>query len=179
MTYRLFLSVPLLPAQIVTLTAFSQNFPKQNLRWTKPQNLHITVLFLGEVKKEKIADLTSSLKRLSAIEPFKLNFQRFCLAPPYRPPRMIWAEFEKSLAFDRLCQKAYLFSCDFCSVRPPQREIPHVTLARFKDKLKSFDFPLNPPCLEALLVKQVCLMSSLLTPRGPIYNQLEKFNLHG
>jgi 2'-5' RNA ligase len=60
------------------------------IRWSPPEQLHVTLRFLGEVPEERKAE---AVRRLSEIrvEPFVLPIEGVGVFPPKGPPRVIWA----------------------------------------------------------------------------------------
>jgi len=50
MTKRLFIAIPLPSTEIVRLTDYFKLLNWDRVSWTKPENLHLTIYFLGDVK---------------------------------------------------------------------------------------------------------------------------------
>ncbi|HVS53579.1 MAG TPA: RNA 2',3'-cyclic phosphodiesterase [Opitutaceae bacterium] len=86
-TERLFVAVPLPGAVRDTLAAAAQPLP--GIAWTKPEQLHLTLRFLGDVP---IVQLEAVAARLAAIrvEPFVLPLEGLGTFPPNAPPRVLW-----------------------------------------------------------------------------------------
>lgn len=68
------------------------------VRWTKSENLHITLVFLGYISDEELVEaLEISREVAQRNNPFTINLNKICYGPPGKiPPRMIWVEGEKS-----------------------------------------------------------------------------------
>jgi 2'-5' RNA ligase len=60
------------------------------LRLTAKGNLHVTLQFLGEVERPRLASLVKALQSRFALEPFTASLDRFGVFPPSGPPRTIW-----------------------------------------------------------------------------------------
>jgi len=148
----------------------------KNVRWTNFDNLHITLLFLGDLEETRIPSIIYSLKS-KVVKPFSLKPKGLTLAPPNRPPRMIWLEFEKNNDFDKLVENAFNAVEKFARIHPENNSIPHITLARFRDFVDFKKINLPQFSLEPLLISDFYLMESTLTPYGPIYQKLAEFNL--
>lgn len=78
------------------------------VRWTKPDNLHITAVFIGSAYDEEILEIADNARQAArGIAPFDLEFNRIAFGPEQdkekgRTPRMIWAFGEKSEEFAKL-----------------------------------------------------------------------------
>lgn len=86
-TERLFLALTL-PAPVRdTLAAEAQPLP--DVTWTRPEQLHVTLRFLGDTPSDQIPTL---IERLAAIRiaPFILPIEGIGTFPPNRPPRILW-----------------------------------------------------------------------------------------
>ncbi len=64
--------------------------PLEEVRWTEPAQLHVTLRFLGEVPEERREE---AVRRLAGIrvEPFVLPVEGVGVFPPKGPPRVVWA----------------------------------------------------------------------------------------
>lgn len=86
-TQRLFIAIPL-PEALRRLLAGLMT-PLRDVRWTREEQLHLTLRFLGDTPVDRIDPLT---ERLSAIriEPFLLPVESAGAFPPHAPPRVLW-----------------------------------------------------------------------------------------
>lgn len=67
-----------------------QNFP---VRWTPSENLHITLVFIGDVNQEQLEQIKGVGKKVGeACSPFSVELYNITLGPPNSPPRMFWVE---------------------------------------------------------------------------------------
>lgn len=98
MKRRIFIAINL-PEDIKRKLADYQNkWPDLPIRWTKPKNIHITLVFLGYVNDEELVEICKVAKEVAGRHlPFSIILDRICYGPPKKiPPRMIWIEGEKS-----------------------------------------------------------------------------------
>ena len=84
---RLFIAIALPTAVRDALVALAQPLPGVN--WTRPEQLHLTLRFLGDVPEEKIEDITTHLTTVS-VESFILPIEGVGAFPPKSPPRVMW-----------------------------------------------------------------------------------------
>ncbi len=87
-TERLFIALSPPPPVIHALVAVAQPLP--DVTWTKPEQLHLTLRFLGDVPIEQIERV---IQRLATVRvgPFVLPVETLGTFPPNRPPRVLWA----------------------------------------------------------------------------------------
>ena len=155
-----------------------------SVRWVPPENLHVTLAFLGDVEETRVPDLVERLARaLDGTEPFAMRLGRLGAFPPRGDVRVVWVGLEegtKELAalasrIERtLVAGAYLAPSD----RP---FTAHVTLGRpkgargfgrLRELLDSLAFVSNAQRLE-----EVTLAESRLTPRGATYEVIARVRL--
>jgi len=146
MTKRLFLAIELPDEMRRVFFEWQENYGHlRGVKWVPAENLHVTVEFYGDVEEDKIPELVDRI----VLKPFELEFKEIVLAPPNRPPRMIWADFG-----------------DY-----------HVTLARFKQPIYLSGLK-QPEIKERKFeVDSVQLMESELTPERPYYKIIESIKL--
>jgi len=106
------------------------------IRWTKKDGLHITLIFLGYLSNEELAETCQTLKEVAQkYQPFTISLKKVAYGPPKKmPPRMVWVLGEKSKTAKLLkedLEKSLLDSGVHFSLE--EREFtPHITLGRIK-----------------------------------------------
>ncbi len=183
MKSRLFVAIEL-PAE--TREAYREHMRRlapswPTARWTRPENLHLTVCFLGGVEDGRLPELTASLETAARDSgAFILSPADIELAPPgRRPPTMIWAELRESPDYARLSaairRAVGPFAPDMPAAKPAA---PHVTLARFAGGAGApeGDRPAQPPRPpRPFAVSGFSLVESRLASSGPTYHEVKKF----
>jgi RNA 2',3'-cyclic 3'-phosphodiesterase len=86
-TERLFIALTLPPAVRDTLAGETELLP--GVTWTRPEQLHITLRFLGDVPADRIEPMISRLAGVR-VAPFILPVENLGTFPPNRPPRVLW-----------------------------------------------------------------------------------------
>ncbi len=103
---RLFFAIPIPDLYKKELV---HSFPQKSyhgIRWTKEDQLHITLHFLGPVAEEKVQELIShAAKVCKSFHLFHLQFNTFKAILHNRKPTMIWAQFEENQTFESLSYK--------------------------------------------------------------------------
>lgn len=180
MKKRLFVSIPI-PAEAQAKLASSQERHRYRfIRWVDPSQFHLTVCFLGDVEEDLLVLISDALTTLASKEkPFDLAFERVGLFPPkLARPNMVWAFFKDSEAFEQLAKhtKDALMKADQSFMRLAEewrKDIPHVTLARFRGTDYPRQFP--QPTDMSVRADRIELMESVLYPDGPVYTSLASF----
>lgn len=121
------------------LSSFQLKWPELPCRWTKKDNLHITLAFLGYLTDEELLDVCKITKEVGLRNsPFFITLQKIIYGPP-RKMRLVWAEGENSLELAKL-QKDLQSSLAGLSQELDKEKSrgysPHITLGR----LRLFEF---------------------------------------
>lgn len=178
MAKRLFVGIPVPHSIQKSLRIYTEALPRDIIRLVKPENYHITISFFGEQDGSNVGNISAVISEVtSSVSPFVLSFDRITLAPPKRPPSMIWASYKSNKEFSRLVsaiEEQLKPLIEFGDKRNGHAPIPHITLARFKNAVID---PLPPVELDSITVNSISLFESKLTENGLIYTELEKFPL--
>ena len=90
--YRIFISIDLPDNVIDTLLAYKEKWPELPARWTSKENLHLTLLFLGNTSEQELEALTSAMRQIGKRHAsFELAVSGIQYGPSQEEPRMIWA----------------------------------------------------------------------------------------
>lgn len=183
MPHRIFIAINLSKGIRERLYSVRDEYPDLPCRWTKKENLHLTVMFLGYLADEEVLDVCRKAGEIGARrKPFWLELKRIVYGPPKKkPPRMVWAEGKPSRELSLLEQD--LKNSFFETVVPekPGRTpafSPHVTLGRLKQwefqKQEIDEVPeINEEISLKFEVRSVEVMESELRREGPEYQILE------
>lgn len=147
-----------------------------DVRWTLPEQQHITLRFIGEVDNGRANDVADALSLVPGT-PFELELKGIGHFPPRGEPKVLWAGVAKSRELKDLKRRIdrVLKRVDIAS--DTQKYAPHVTLARLRqpppdaglaDYLMRHALYTSDP----FPIDSLHLYSSWLRPEGPMY-QLE------
>jgi len=190
MGHRIFIAINLPEDIKKQLSLYQSKWPELPCRWTRKENLHITLVFLGYVKDEELPEILKNAKTAAVRnKPFLINLNKICYGPTdKKPPRMVWAEGERSQELGNLqigLEKAVLES--FTSYRNEvsgsgRTYAPHINLGRLKIwEFKAIEPEERPEISEEISlsfeVSSVEIMESVLKPKGPDYFVLESIEL--
>ena len=164
---RLFIAIDL-PERIKhELAVISFGLPQA--RWVPPEQIHLTLRFIGEVDGALFKDLKSCLESVSGSS-FPLTLNGLGCFPPRRDPQVLWVGIEKSV--ELMALRKNVDSClSKLGIAPEQRKfVPHITLARTRKtplaRMARFLIDHTLFRLPEFTVSNFHLYSSILTPKG-------------
>ena len=115
-----------------------QGFP---VRWIDPDQLHLTLKFLGDVKRNRLEDVTAVMDEVgSDFRPFEVGFERVGAFPSLRSPRVIWLGVEATMEMRAVKHDLEHGLVDMGFERETRAFQPHVTLARADQDADAGDF---------------------------------------
>jgi 2'-5' RNA ligase len=101
-----------------------------------PQNLHITVKFLGDVSEGATPALCAALRGVAPGGAAELSADRCELLPPRGPVRVVAGGLGGDVGRLRAVHRAIEDACESQGFAPERRQyLPHVTLARAREGL--------------------------------------------
>jgi 2'-5' RNA ligase len=183
---RLFVALDLpVPVRHAITELIAKLQPKsRTARWIRPENLHITLKFIGHVGNEKLSSIQTALFSIHIAHPVELHFRGMGFFPNEHRPRAFWCGIAASPNLAELAadiDRALVPLGIEAETRP---FTPHLTLARFKSDegirdvvraatgMKSTDFG-------AATETNFHLYESLLKSTGAQYNRVASFPFVG
>jgi 2'-5' RNA ligase len=104
------------------------------LRWSRAENVHLTLHFLGDVDAAQKTKLRAQLVEPVAIPPFDVTLGEFGTFPPSRPPRVFWVALDEGRDEMVAVQRELGGRLRAAGFAPDDRPFaPHLTLARVRD----------------------------------------------
>lgn len=183
---RLFVAIHLqaTDTMLALLNQLKSKLHADQINWVRTENMHLTLKFLGEISEQEIPSITEQLfKAAKKNHSFQLQFDRTGIFGSRYDPRVIWLGM--NYAPDKLIQLAnkVLDSMDQIGfLRDRQNFVPHLTLGRIKrltDK-NHFQSVIQTIPQQTYLeadVKQFILFESILRKEGPVYREIQRFDL--
>lgn len=152
--------------------------PPDVVRWVPPQNLHLTLSFLGDIDPETVAPVLESLEcSLSDFAAFDATLGAVRLFPSATRARVVAARIEPAAPVLALAA-AVEAATTRCGFAPEAwRFRPHITLGRFRGRApKNVDLnvAITPDPVE---VRDVVLFRSVLGRAGATYTELGRASL--
>ncbi len=149
-------------------------------RWTRPEGIHLTLKFLGEVSDAKLREVVEGLSGIGSFQTFPVEVKGFGFFPQAQRPRVFWVGVEAPPALAELAARVER-EMEKVGFRREQRPFtPHLTLARFA-------VPRPQPALEAAVAareaaplgrfeaSEFFLFESKPSPQGAVYLKVRRF----
>jgi 2'-5' RNA ligase len=185
MILRSFVAVEI-PVEIQSALASSSTplqtaLPKPLVRWVAPQNVHLTLKFLGDVSPANLELLAEALK-VEAVshETFTISVGTLGAFPNPRRARIIWIGLDAPTALLALLRgvEAVTSSLGYASEERPFS--PHLTIGRVGQNISGTDLQQIRNALEgtsigelgSFRVDAVHIFKSDLRPGGSVYTRL-------
>ncbi|MEM3881560.1 MAG: RNA 2',3'-cyclic phosphodiesterase [Candidatus Bathyarchaeia archaeon] len=151
-----------------------------DVKLVEPQNIHITLRFLGNITPAMIEKVFEEMKQIQ-FTPFNVQIKCIGVFPDLRYPRVVWAG---------ITEGADQLKSIFSQLEPRLRGLgfapdskgfsPHLTIARVrsgrnKAQLAKFIIENASYDFGSVAAKCLRLKKSDLTPKGPVYSTLKEF----
>jgi RNA 2',3'-cyclic 3'-phosphodiesterase len=159
-------------------SCIERTWDAQGTKWVRPEQMHVTLKFLGETADEAIPGLT---KRLGEIKfgPLRMATKSVQCFPPHGPIRVIAAELDDPEGLSADLQAKIDEACHTAGFRLEGRKwVPHITLGRVKERLPGSAREMvmkQNVTREFFVVDQFSLIESRLDREGPQYVTVARF----
>jgi RNA 2',3'-cyclic 3'-phosphodiesterase len=153
---------------------------KHRARWVRPENLHVTLKFIGHVDAARLDAIRARLSQVRSDSPVDVRFRGLGFFPVEKHPRVLWAGMEASPNLAALANDIDQQLEPLGIARETRAFTPHLTLARFdppgiSDKLRAA-IQKNTACeFGAFRTNEFHLIESKLKPSGAEYTTLQSF----
>lgn len=156
-----------------------------SIRWVKPEGIHITLKFLGDVEEERFERefFPEFTQLLGPFQPITVLIQGVGQFPPHGNPRIFWAGVEKGVQpLVNLAEAVDNFFEPFGFAKEKRKFSAHLTIGRVKQKPSSGFFKTwhkeSFPLFGEFVADKVVFYRSELTKSGAVYSVLHEFNLN-
>jgi 2'-5' RNA ligase len=187
---RTFIAIPL-PNQVRDylsniIKVFKETFPGNAVKWVHPDNIHITLKFLGDVSKSNLHILFDKLDSKNQFFPFTLTLNKIGAFPSIYKPQVIWAGTTNHEILIEIVKFIERSTSLINEEKEPKSFVPHMTIARLRPGIKNNQIDelkreiykykeIEPLSFE---VNHYCVFQSFLSSKGPIYTALRRYDLY-
>ena len=178
---RVFIAVEL-PPQIqnnLALLAKSLGNKGGRVKWVPSENIHITVMFLGNIHVSGLEKIKNAIKAVAGdYGRCQISIKGIGVFPDKKRPRVVWGKVEtgkeqlKDIYFNLRESLEYLNLS-----KEKQVYVPHATIGRIKHLKDTGQFNEAVSLLEGNIfgefsLKDISLIQSILRPQGAVYQRL-------
>jgi 2'-5' RNA ligase len=187
MGIRSFLAFELPPEIREEIGKISRELRKSRLpaRWVREENIHLTIVFLGSIDENVVEDLEERVGSVvKGFTGFTAGLKGVGVFPNQWKPRVLWIGLDGDIGGLSKLRDELQDALRVFGLREEKRPFrAHLTLGRFKDRLKGdeelkwildryHDIASQPYCLDELV-----LFKSDLRPGGPVYTKMASWPL--
>lgn len=183
---RTFIAIELTPRAHDELASLQSALRKAgaDVKWVEPENIHLTLRFLGDVEPKKAEEVKGILIETAAgFKPFELTMKDIGAFPGLSSPRVIWAGVGLGAAESARITEVIETKLQIIGMPKEERKFhPHMTLGRVRgpkncEKLRGMIETIKFEAGSKINVDHLTLFRSQLTPQGSIYTPLFKANM--
>lgn len=185
---RTFIAVDVDNAIIARLAALQQELKRADVSvsWSRPEGMHLTLKFLGNVPEERISAIGGALREVAAgWKPFRVSMEGAGGFPTLRRPRVLWIGIREGR--EALIALAGTVDTALAGLGFPPEDrpfSPHLTLGRVKApaRLEDLTAQIESHARERfgeMTVNEIILFQSELSPKGAKYTPLRRSALGG
>ncbi len=181
---RTFIAVEIGEEVRARISEFQEKLKREpgRVSWSKPENIHLTLKFLGEVEETEIPQIVEAVQRaIAGTASFDVKVESSGGFPSLRRPRVLWVGCRDQGG--RLCQLAERIETELAKIGYPREKrkfSPHLTIGRPKSpfvekisqRMEQTEFVGG-----TMPVREVVVMKSQLHPKGAIYTPLARVAL--
>ncbi|NLF43329.1 MAG: RNA 2',3'-cyclic phosphodiesterase [Bacteroidales bacterium] len=157
------------------------SFTESRISWVRPENMHITLNFIGDTPEQKIPQIIESLERVGdSSQRFNSQIKSFGIFGRSGNPKVFWLGTDHEDEWNSLYNKIVR------SLPMEEKEEnfnAHLTLARIKffnndsKALASYIENYKTKAFQEVNVHHFQLYQSMLLPTGPRYSVIREFEL--
>ncbi|MDD5408560.1 MAG: RNA 2',3'-cyclic phosphodiesterase [Candidatus Omnitrophica bacterium] len=154
--------------------------------WVKPQNLHLTLKFLGDISLGQLSETKQIISGITKTSGFGIKLNTLGVFPDMAEARIIWVgDDQPPLELKELAEQLEI-RLSVSGIPRQQRPFnAHITIGRIKNRLLLSDLQKVTDKIKKDMegtswkfnCSKVTLFESKLGPGGPTYTVLDQFNL--
>jgi 2'-5' RNA ligase len=154
------------------------------LRWVRPEHMHLTLVFLGQVNDDRGGSLVEAMRSPIEGEHFRVAFGGLGVFPAEGRPRVLWLGLSRGAREVMTLQRKVVQRMTGLGIALADRTFhPHLTLARWR-RPRPADWrrvlaAMGPGEIADLGVEAIALVESRLSSAGPSYQVLCRTRLGG
>lgn len=157
--------------------------PDSSASWSKPENVHLTLKFFGNVPTQSLSKISAACSRVAEeFQSFQISIGGTGVFPRRSRPQVLWVGVEDSSG--GLLDLQGRLEEEFAREGFPREDRgfrPHLTIARLRkpeDARKLAETHIQTRfALTAMHVNELVLFRSQLSPKGSIYTVISKHAL--
>ncbi len=183
MKFRAFISADVEPSEALVGVIGELARSRADLKIVKPELMHITLKFLGDVEESLVGDVLLRIsKATEGVGPFNINLSGMGAFPSMSDIRIVWVGIENGKPLQAIGAKLDDSMNDLGFDRERKAFVPHLTLARTRSgrNIANVQEILKTRAASDFgeyLIDRILLKKSVLSPHGPTYSTVGEHRL--
>jgi len=184
MTIRAFIAIDLADSVRQKIGELQEELKRdrEKISWPKPENIHLTLKFLGDTDEAKVDDIADRIIRIAKdYQSFTVSVSGLGVFPNYRRPRVLWVGMSNPPAsLIEIAERIAAALAEIGFPKEDRRFSPHLTIGRVKAALSSrFIEKLKSRAFDGggFAVNDIFVIKSDLRPAGAVYTKLREIGL--
>jgi RNA 2',3'-cyclic 3'-phosphodiesterase len=158
----------------------SDRSAEKRVRWVRPENLHVTLKFIGEVAEARLNGIRAALSAVQAGVPLELRVHGLGFFPNESRPTVLWTGLDAPTNLLRLAGDIDRALATQDIAKEKRAFVPHLTLARFAqpilhEELRAAIQKNSAREFGSFQAREFHLIESKLKPSGAEYTRLQTF----
>jgi RNA 2',3'-cyclic 3'-phosphodiesterase len=177
---RLFLAINLPQELKSEVGQLIKELNDPGLKKVSPENLHITMKFLGEVDEKQADKIKQNLGEIKT-QPFKISLAGIGFFPGENYPKVVWIGLDEGRQELISLQREIDSRMSDLGFKKEKIYEPHLTIARvkfLKDKKKLIEETGRIEIKQTFEARSLDLMESFLSQKGPEYKIVQEFEFN-
>ena len=183
-TVRSFLAIEVADDLVPKILDFQKEFKKTNanIKYVPKENMHFTLKFFGNIDEEMIGDISNKIEKvIENYSSFDLNIKSCGCFPNKKVIKVLWLGLDEGSPI-KVLQGDLDREFKKLGFKKERNFISHLTIGRVKSPKNKNEIRETIERLENIEIGQmnvsrICLKKSTLTLQGPIYEDIEVFEL--
>jgi len=178
---RCFIAIELPEAVKSTLSGIEEELKKSkaDVRWVKPDNIHLTLKFFGNIEEKKTEKIIEIMENIcNQYAPFTIEIKGMGTFPNIKSPRVLWVGIEGNDTLKTLQKEIENKMESIGFEREDRAFTAHLTLGRFRSSiekeglLKAVKLHEKDTFVGSINVQSLSLIRSDLHPEGARYSKI-------
>ncbi len=183
---RLFAAIKVVPdPNLIKVFGELKNLLRgEKITWVDENKMHITLKFFGDTPEEEIPQIISIFDDISGKhQPFNVELEKTGIFGSSYNPRVVWFGISPNTHLEALAEEILEVLDKSGYPRDSQHFRPHLTIGRVKFLQNKKRFQQTIDGFTNIYIQKVPvghfeLIESRLTPRGPVYTTIRRFDLN-
>jgi len=182
---RTFIAIKIKPEKqlLEVYSALRKSLENEAISWVNPDNLHLTLRFLGETSFQQVEEIIRLLDNVcNEYHPFQFNLKEAGFFKSKNQPRILFFAVENGLMLNQLADEIEERVVALGFSKEERSFNPHLTIGRIKmlkNKMNFYDLinQYKEAEIQTVTVSEIVYYQSILTSSGAIYKPIKTINL--